>query len=210
MQPAITHDPPAAGDITKATAPIQAEVERLNRALAAAQSERENARTPQIQGAIARGPDQSAQSRPTTHLITWYTDSQLVVVSGGASNAMVHGILIMGKSNASVTIKEAFAISGLSGRKQNLMANVQSRGAYYAVDKVDIPPDAPVQLDLIFNPPLPLRDFLDQWGKFHVTIIYNDGTSYDREYEESYVRKKLQEMAPSAFGPRMTPRDDSK
>lgn len=139
--------------------------------------------------------------------VNWYMDSQLLVVSGGAQNAEVNGILVMGISTASVAIKEAYAVSGFTGRRQNLMANVQSQGAYYPVEKVDIPSGAPVQLDLIFKPALPIRDFLDQWGKFKVTITYSDGTSYQREYDESYVRQKLQQMVPSAFGPRMTPRE---
>ena len=105
-------------------------------------------------------------------------------------------------------MREAYAVSGFTGRRQNLMANVQSRGAYYPVDKVDIPADAPVQLDLIFKPALSVREFLDQWGKFKVMITYSDGNFYEREYNESYVLQKLQQMVPTAFGPRMTPRDD--
>jgi hypothetical protein len=181
----------------------------IDRQLATARKELQEAQA-QRDAAVRsenRNPTPNAPA-PRRGPIDWYTDSQLFVVSGGAPNAEVNGILIMGLSSSPVTIKEAYVVSGLTGRKQTLMANVQSRGAYFPVDQVDIPSGAPVQVDAIFKPAIPLKDFLDQWGKFRVTIVYNDGTIYEREYEESYVRQKLQQMAPTAFGPRMTPRDD--
>lgn len=70
-----------------------------------------------------------------------------------------------------------------------------------------MPPQAPVWLELIFKPPLSIGDFLDQWGKIHVTIVY-DGTVYNREFDENYIRRKLQQQIPGAFAPRVTPRDD--
>ena len=87
------------------------------------------------------------------------------------------------------------------------MANVQYKGEY-PVDKIDIPPQAPVWLELIFKPPLSIRDFLDQWGRFHVTVVYRDGPPFDHDFDENYVRRKLQQLEPSAFGPHVTPRDD--
>jgi hypothetical protein len=191
-----------------AKAVLDRQLAATRRELQQTQTQRDDAlKTTEKKENKARTSNQpSAQA--TQGPITWYTDSQLLVVSGGAPNAEVNGILVMGESTASALIKEAYIVSGLTGRKQSLMANVQSRGAYYPVDAVDIPSGAPVQLDLIFKPPLPIRDFLDQWGKFRVTIIFADGTSYEREYEETYVRQKLQQMVPNAFGPRMTPRED--
>jgi hypothetical protein len=87
------------------------------------------------------------------------------------------------------------------------MANVQNRG-YYSVDKVDIPPRAPVWLELIFKPELSLRDFLDQWGKFRISVVYNNGAIFERDFDETYIRRKLEQNIPSAFGPRVTPKDD--
>jgi hypothetical protein len=141
--------------------------------------------------------------------VSWFADSQLFVASGGPPNgSQVHGILIMGESTATAAIKEAYLVSGLTGHKQSLKANVHSVGAYFPVDKVDIPAGAPVQLDLIFNPPIPLKDFMDQWARFRFTVVYSDGTTYEREYDETYVRQKMQQVVPEAFGPRMTPRED--
>ncbi len=86
------------------------------------------------------------------------------------------------------------------------MANVPYKG-YYPVSKVDIPPQAPVQLELVWDPPLSVRDFVDQWGKIRITIVYNN-TTYEPEFDEEYVRRKLQQQNAGAFGPRVTPRDD--
>ena len=65
---------------------------------------------------------------------------------------------------------------------------------YYSVDKVDIPPGATVGLDLIWEPPLSIRDFLDQWGKFRVTVIYN-GITLEHDFDEAFVQRSLQQMA---------------
>jgi hypothetical protein len=138
--------------------------------------------------------------------ITWEDDSQFLVVTGGGPDATINSVLIQGTSTNSVAIKEAYAISGLTGHRQELMANVQYRG-YYAVDKVDIPPKAPVWLELIFKPALPTRDFLDQWGKFHITVSYN-GMTYEREFDDSYIRRKLEQQNAGAFGPHVTPKED--
>jgi hypothetical protein len=225
---------PTADEIVTATAPIKAKLDAANRQL---QEEREKAKpllspegvvsgrqvvnelkdlhaqlddlkrqnealrqAAQQQG-VSSPPPPPAQSGP----IIWNTDGQLFVVGGDAVHS-VHGALFRGISTTLVTIKEAYAISGLTGRRQELKANIPNRG-YYDADKVDIPPQAAVQLDLVWNPPIPLKDFVDQWGKFHITIAYN-GITYEREFDETYVRQKIREQSPDAFGPRVTPRDD--
>ena len=91
-----------------------------------------------------------------------------------------------------MSIKEAYAVSGLTGHKQELMANVQYKG-YYPVDQIDIPPQAPVWLELLLRPPLSVRDFVEQWGQVHVNIIYSDGTTDDLNFDEDYVRQKLEQ-----------------
>ena len=139
--------------------------------------------------------------------VTWDLNSQLLVVTGGGPTAMINSVLLQGTSTASVLMKEAYAVSGLTGHKQALMANVQSQGRYYPVNEVDIPPKAPVWLELLWKPPLSLNDFLDKWGQFRVTVVYDDGTTYQREFDENYIRHELQQIIPSVFGPHVTPRD---
>ena len=136
--------------------------------------------------------------------IAW-RESQFLVVTGGGPDAQINSVLLQGTSTKSVYIQEAYAVSELTGHKQDLMANVQYKG-YYPVDKVDIPPQAPVWLELIFKPPLSVRDFAEQWGQLRVTIIYSDGTTDDLNFDDNYVRQKLQQMIPGAFGPHVTPR----
>jgi hypothetical protein len=144
---------------------------------------------------------------PNQGPVAWTLDSQFLVVTGGGTDATINSVLLQGESRASVAMKEAYAVSGLTGHKRDLMANVQNKG-YYPVDKVDLPPGAPVWLELILKPPLSIRDFTDQWGRFSVTIVYDDGTNYSHDFDESYIRRKLQQMIPGAFGPRVTPRAD--
>jgi TolA-binding protein len=226
------HDPPTADDLARATAPLRSEVVELQRQLQAARqtsnalptvagivtaqelrqrienlekqldtTKRENDEA-QRQLGIARQTTSAPQAQGA---INWNTDGQFVVVTGGGPDALINSVLIQGTSTTSVAIKEAYAVSGLTGHKQDLVANVQYRG-YYPVDKVDIPPQAPVWLELLWKPPLSVKDFLDQWGQFHVTIVY-DGITYEHKFDENYIRKKLQQQIPGAFGPRVTPRD---
>jgi hypothetical protein len=81
-----------------------------------------------------------------------------------AGTDVPHGTeVLQGTSTRSVSIKEAYAVSGLTGHKQELMASVPYSG-YYPVYKVDIPPQAPVRLELLFKPPLSIRDFCRAMG----------------------------------------------
>jgi hypothetical protein len=146
-----------------------------------------------------------ALPNPSQNPVMWDRNSQFLLVSGGGPNAQINSVLLQGTSMRPVSIKEAYAVSGLTGHKQVLMANVQYKG-YYPVDQVDIPPQAPVWLELLFKPPLSVRDFVEQWGQVRVTIIYSDGTTDDLNFDEDYVRQKLQTMIPGAFGPHVAPR----
>jgi hypothetical protein len=138
--------------------------------------------------------------------IVWNEDSQFLIVTGGGPDAMINSVLLQGMSTTIVSITDAYAVSSLTGHKQDLMANVQYQG-YFPVNKVDIPAQAPVWLELVWKPPLSVRDFLDQWGKFRVTIVYN-GITYEKEFDENYIRRKLQQQNAGVLGPHVTPRDD--
>jgi hypothetical protein len=146
-----------------------------------------------------------ALPNPSQNPVVWDNDRQFLVVTGGGRDAQINSVLLQGTSTRPVSIKEAYAVSGRTGHKQELMANVQYRG-YYPVDKVDIPPQAPVSLELIFKPPLSIRDFIEQWGQLSVSIIYSDGNRDDLNFDENYIHQKLQQMIPGAFGPNVTPR----
>jgi hypothetical protein len=189
--------PPSIPGVTTARELLQ-RIENLETQLDAAKREGAEAKQ-KLEGAN--------QSSTTQGPVIWNVDGQFVVVSGGGPDALIHGAFIQGTSTALVAIKEAYAVSRLTGHRQDLMANVPYGGGYYPVDKVDIPAQASVQLDLLWRPPLSIRDFLDQWGRLSITIIYGDGTTYMHEFDENYMRRKVQQQIPGAFGQRVTPRD---
>jgi hypothetical protein len=139
--------------------------------------------------------------------VNWSFGGQLIVASGGGQSAVVNGLIFQGRSEVPLHFKDAYLISGLTGHKVELKANVQQHGTYYPVTAVDVPAGASVQLDYIFDPALSVRDFFDQWGKFRFIIVYDDGTSFEHEFQEDQVRAKAQLMIPNAFGPRVTPRE---
>jgi hypothetical protein len=140
--------------------------------------------------------------------IVWNFNGQFLIVTGGGPSSLINSVLLQGTSTKSISIKQAYAVSGLTGHRQDLMANVQSKGAYYPVDKVDIPAKAPVWLELLFKPPLSIKEFEDNWRFFHLTIVYSDGSIYEHDYDEEFVRKQMQRQMPTAFGPHVSPRDD--
>ncbi|WP_315764390.1 hypothetical protein [Bradyrhizobium sp. SZCCHNR2009] len=176
---------------------LSIQVREMSRDLAKANRERDEA----LSKSASAAP-------PSGGPIIWNSPEaqQLFVVSWAAEGFVVNGALFWGTSTESVSITEAYVTSGLTGHKLQLQANVANKG-YFPVDKVDIPPGAPVHLDAVWNPPIPIKDFMNEWGKFRAVIVYN-GTRYERDYDLDLVRKKLQEHAPSMFGPQMTPRED--
>lgn len=169
------------------------------RELQEAQAQRDAARAQPPQAAA---PDKAPAANQGP--IDWNLNGQFIVGNGNEANAKIHSVLLQGRSRDSTTFKEAYAISGLTGRRQELMANANG---YHPVSKVDVPAQALVQLDLVFNQGLSIGDFMEIWGKFRITIIHNDGTVFQHDFDESYVRQKVQQQFPSAFGPRVTPRE---
>jgi hypothetical protein len=160
--------------------------------------------------APGRAPQAAASPAAETGPIIWEDSGQFVVVTGGGRSAQIDSILLQGTSTRAVNFKSAYAVSGRTGHKQDFVANVQSVGAYYPVTAVDIPPEAPVWIELLFKPALSITEFQDQWGSLSVTMKYQDGTTYTRDFDEGYIRAKLMRMVPNAFGPRMTPRATEK
>ena len=136
---------------------------------------------PQKAGVMPPAP--SSENEP----IKWIEYGQFFVVTGGGANALINCVLLQGESTVSVSMKDAYAVSGLTGHKQDLVMNLEG---YPAVDKVDIPPGAPVWLVLNFNPALRVDDLLKQWGRLSVTIHYN-GITYHRDFDEGFIRQLI-------------------
>jgi hypothetical protein len=114
---------PKGEDIAKATALIQSKLDEMTRQRNAAQAEAAQLRQ-QIAVPLPQQPSLSIQGP-----INWQPDLSLVA-SGGGPSTQIHSVLFQGTSTTLIEIKEAYAVSGLTGHKQELMANVQYRGYY--------------------------------------------------------------------------------
>lgn len=147
----------------------------------------------------------SAQNPPPSNEgpITWQQPFQLMPV-GTTTGTEIQGVYFQGISNAQIQMREAYIVSDLTGHREELKANVQYKGEF-PVDQVDIPPDASVDLIYILKPSVSARDFLDQWGKFRFVAIYN-GVTYEKSYDENFMRGLIQNRIPGVIGPRMTPK----
>jgi hypothetical protein len=221
VAPVVIHDPPSAADIAKAAGPLieksvadsKKEFDDLRDHFALLQNALDDmtkqrdaaeAEAQRLRGEL--GARVAQQIPAMTGPIKWNLNGQFLVTSGGGPSAIINNVMLSGVSNAPVRIKEAYAISGITGHRQELMANVQHQG-YYPVDKVDIPADAPIFLTLVWQPPLSIPNFLDQWGKFSVTVIYDD-TTFNHGFSEEFIRDQLRQVFPDAVGPHVTPRID--
>lgn len=153
---------------------------------------------------------QNTSPLANTGPIQWDLNGQLLVVSGNQNGVTINSIMFQGTSLTPVSMKEAYLVSGLTGRREDLQANVhddKGEGSYHTVNKINIPAQAPVLLELPFNPPVLPRDFLDQWRKFSITVVYSDGTTYRHEYEENFVKQYIERAIPYIFGPHVTPKE---
>jgi len=121
VNPTAIHDPQSVEDIAKATAPLQAKLDDMTWQRDAALSYVTNLKKQLETSQQAPQPSPPSDTGP----INWLSDSQFLVVSGGGPDALIHSVLLQGTSTASVAIKEAYAVSGITGHKQELMANVQ-------------------------------------------------------------------------------------
>jgi hypothetical protein len=139
--------------------------------------------------------------------VTWNLDGQLLVVSFNGRSYEVNALIFQGTSNVPLHFKEAYLISGITGHRVDLLIAARKFGAELPVNAVDVPTGAPVQLDCTFKPNLSVRDFFDQWGKFRLIVIYDDGSSFEHDYSENEVRQQAQRQMPDAFGPQVTPKE---
>jgi hypothetical protein len=211
--------------VFSATAPLRAELTEamkqrdssarelasVRRDLANARQELEAAQKLVAASAQSIGPEIAGPINPNAVWpIDWNINNQLVIASGSGPTARVNGFVFQGQSSMPVRFKEAYVISGLTGHTMQLKAAVHSVGKELPVTEVDVPTGAPVQLDLTFDPALSVSDFLDQWGKFRLVVSYENGRSFEHDFDEKIVHERIQSMLPSTLGPRVTPRQTSK
>jgi hypothetical protein len=135
--------------------------------------------------------------------ISWQEPFQLMRI-GTANGIQIDGLYFQGISNSQIQMKEAYIISDMTGHKEQLKANIQYKGEF-PVNQVDIPSGASVDLVFEWKPQLSVGEFLDQWGKFRFVAMYNEFT-YEKSYDENFVRGLVQNTIPGVIGPRMTPK----
>lgn len=198
--PPVNKQPASEGIITGLQAAnelreLRSQVDELRRQRDAALADAKRKSTPTVQSHVVSGP------------VEWLLDGQLIVASFDGKSYGVNGLIFQGTSKTAFHFKEAYLVSGLTGHRVELQANVHKVGAYYPVTAVDIPMGAPVQIDYMFKPPLSIRDFVDQWGKFRFMVVYEDGSTFEHDYSEDEVRKQAQRQLPDAFGPQVTPKE---
>ncbi len=135
--------------------------------------------------------------------ITWNSDFALVV-TGGGPKAEINAILFRGVAGPLVTLKEAFVVSELTGRRQSLYANIPYGGGAVPIEQIEaIPPGAAIDLVLEWKPALSINDFLSQWGKLRFVAKYND-YNYEARFDEQKIRAKVFGEIQGAGGPLVT------
>jgi hypothetical protein len=50
---------------------------------------------------------------------------------------------------------------------------------------------------------LHVDNFLKEWGRLSITIVYN-GVTYHRDFDDNFIRQKLQAMNAGELGPHVT------
>jgi hypothetical protein len=150
-----------------------------------------------------RSASQSSSPGPSRQEpITW---GQVLLQGGGGS--LIGGISIYGETVSPIEIADAYIVSDLTGEKRSLVV-VMSHGQdteFVSIDKINtLPAGAPIELRARFSPGLSVGDFLSQWGKLAVKIVYNDG-GYSKSIDEGYMRQQITMLIPGAeLGPRVT------
>lgn len=140
-------------------------------------------------GSTTRGP------------ISWSYEPRILVLGSGP-DAQIAGLLFEGVSSEPVEMSDAYLISSLSKRRENLKAYVTHRGLF-PVNQVVLPPLSHFGLMFQLQPPLTLAEFTDQWGSLRITADYGQ-TEYQQAYESDFFGQLAKETIQSTFGPRVT------
>ena len=110
-----------------------------------------------------------------------------------------------GQATSLAHIRDAYIISNLTGHKEQLrVPNPAKIQETWAIEEIEpIATGAPVYLTYRWVQPIPVSDFLNQWGAFEFHVTY-DNKEYVRSYAQDYVNDKLAREMPGVIGPRIT------
>jgi hypothetical protein len=145
--------------------------------------------------------------------IRWQPDFQLLWgVSGvGQGDVQMSAFRFSGEATSLAQIKDAYVISNLTGQKQHLQVLQIYDNEHIPSERIEaIPSGAVIYLIDEWKPPLPLKDFLSQWGDIQFNVLYDDGRKYPRTYDRDYIEQKLTRELAGLYGPRVTKKSTGK
>lgn len=136
-------------------------------------------------------------------LIQW--NQQLSWEQSGDASGTIFPFLIFSGHNrfTAVQLKDAYIQSDITGEKHQLLVDAGYDGRFPPSEANPIPPQAPINLVAVFNPPLRIKDFIDRWRKMEFVVEY-DGTKYTITFGEDQILEMLRNFPDSGLGPRAT------
>lgn len=124
--------------------------------------------------------------------------------SGDASGTVFPFLTFSGHNRfKAVQLTNAYIQSGITGEKRQLLIDAGYDGRFPPSDSNPIPPEAPINLVAVFNPPLRIRDFVDKWRKIEFVAEYED-TKFSMMLGEDQILPMLRNFPDSGLGPRAT------
>jgi hypothetical protein len=111
-------------------------------------------------------------------------------------------IRFVGEATALDHMKSAYVISNITGQKEQLKMWLPPDPKRWDADQT-IPRGASINLMMDLAPPLPVGDFLNQWGSFEFHITYDD-----KEFLHSFNQSEIEQQltAIGLFGPHIVPK----
>jgi hypothetical protein len=155
----------------------------------------------EIQGQLDAAQKQIAELRkqrpappppPSGGPITW--NSRLILGMGSPSGVkyLILGGSIVGP--AVVQLKDAHIVSDLTGETRNFLISTRAHNLdaeRLPLDEINpLPPGMEIWLVVEWPTSLSVQEFLNQWGKFNLTVHYGDST-YSRYVDEDEIKSDL-------------------
>jgi hypothetical protein len=136
--------------------------------------------------------------------IGWSPDFFFGAIGMGPQETIV-GLYFEGDARELVTIKDAYIVSKVTGRKEQLAVfDINSRERLELDELNQIPPNAHVYIGYEWKDHISPREFVEDWGKMQLVVDYGNDKTYVADYAEDYVRARTAEEMPGTVGPVIT------
>jgi hypothetical protein len=114
-------------------------------------------------------------------------------------------IRFAGQATSLAHIKDAYIVSNLTGHSVHLKVFDDARR--WDITGIEpVAPGAVIELICDLSPPLPVTDFLEQWGTFEFHVIYDGDKEHKQSFDQYAVEQYLTKM--HLFGPHVTPKNE--